>query len=79
MTPDNRDIETLALASYFRRAKRSGGSAIQPSSSSTTIDEPRKRVVFRNGNGPITAMTYRDDGNRVVFRDADLEPEDDNY
>ena len=79
MTTHDNDIESLALASFLRRAKRLDLVPMMPSASSTTVDEKRKRVVLRNVNGPLAALTYRDDGHRVVFRSSELEPGDDNW
>ena len=47
---------------------------MMPGASATTVDEKRKRVFLRNGNGRLAALTYRDDGHRLVFRSAELEP-----
>ena len=73
------EIEERAMASHARR-NRANGIQTQPAKWATTVDTERHRVVLRNVNGILAVYTYRDDGHRIVFREADDRlPEDDVY
>lgn len=81
-TMKNVDIEDLALASYYRRARRAvstTGACDQPARSGTRVDHERRRVVIRNSGRILAVYLYRDDGRRVVFTEVAAAASDEAY